>query len=354
MESGGLHFYMYADKDFYRAAWGKAYTEDPPVPLNVDLELASVCNLECPFCFYADKNWDAFIREKGTDGKPRARFMPTELALRIIDQAAELGVPALKMNWRGESTLHPGYQSILEYAGLHSYYGPNPKPTFATTAPEGMQGFDLKSPRFHDILVNTNANCPDSAIIGLMYATKVMVSLDSLVPETYAKMRVGGKLERAKEVIKEIIRRRHPNLWVRRVLTKDNLDEPFARMVRDEFGDYPHISEHYCKDRNEASKHQVECVHDSRRTYCGYPSQRVVVASSGLCYPCCVDLAEEMPIGDVKTQSLKEIWESHQVKALRSELRAGNLKSKACQNCTSWMSYDAPQRQYVQDVEVKA
>lgn len=335
---------MYKNRDEYRDAWKNAYTVDPSIPLNVDIELASVCNLTCPFCFISDSKFEEMIRLPSMDGKSRRRLMPKELAFKIIDEAAALGVPALKFNWRGESTIHPDYSEIVRYAAeqmrrcsCHGF-GHHPEPL----------------PRFLDLLVNTNANCPDKSLDGLMAATKVMVSLDSLVPETYAKMRVGGKLERAKEVIKELIRRKHPNLWVRRVITKENKEENFYAMVRDTFGDYPRVSEHFCFDRNEGDKHSTDCVHDLKRTYCGYPSQRIVVASSGLCYPCCIDLHEEMPVGDVNRQSLGDIWNGEPMLQLRGRLRSGIFESKACAGCQSWMAYSSPKRDFVQDVEVKA
>lgn len=343
---------MFDSRETYRKAWNDAYTIDPDVPLNVDIEIASLCNLTCPMCFIPDPAFDSFIRTKAADGKPKARIMPTEMAIRIIDQCADIGVPALKMNWRGESTLHPDYAHILNYAGAWG------KDRRNLPVPPSDWSRGICGRAFHEILVNTNANCPDSAIEGLVSATKVMVSLDSMVPATYAVMRRGGSLEKAKATIKELIRRKHPNLWIRRVLTRDNDKEPFAQSVRAEFGESVHISEHYCFDRNVLSHHERSgCDHDvdveGGRTYCGYPSQRIVVASTGLCYPCCIDLHEEMPVGDITKESLESIWNSQRMRDLRSELRSNTFRSKACQNCESWMSRNSPQRNFVQDVEVK-
>lgn len=323
---------MYSTKEDYRKAWESAYFDDSPIPLNIDLELASVCNLECPFCFIADKAFDSMIREKGSDGKSKRRLMPKEMALKIIDQAAEIGVPALKFNWRGESTLHHDYSEIIKHAAKR---------------------------QFHELLVNTNANCQEKSIDGLMAATKVMVSLDSMVPETYAKMRVGGSLNLALEVIAELVRRKHPNLWVRRVITRENKQEQFTQQVKERFPEGVKVSEHFCFDRNEKERHEAaECGHETlgveaeiARTFCGYPAQRVVVASSGLCYPCCIDLHEQMPVGNINTQTIDEIWNGVPMRMLRRELRAGVYKSDACKNCQSWMSYKAPQREFVQDRE---
>jgi MoaA/NifB/PqqE/SkfB family radical SAM enzyme len=131
---------VYHTKEEYRTAWAHAYLQDPPVPLNIDIELASLCNLACPYCFWGEQDFNAKMREKGWDGITKKRFMSTDLAKKIIDQCAEIGVPAIKMNWRGESTLHPDYSDIMQYAAS-------------------------KSPRFFDILVNTNGNISPASLL---------------------------------------------------------------------------------------------------------------------------------------------------------------------------------------------
>lgn len=322
---------VFANHHTYRDAWSKAFREDPPIPLNVDLELASLCNLACPYCFWGEDDFNAKMREKGWDGIVKKRFMPTDLAKKIIDECSALGVPAIKINWRGESTLHPDFTEIVRYASN-------------------------KTPRFHDLLINTNGNCPPQAIDGLSLATKVMISLDSLDPTTYPKMRVRGNLTNALNTVYALSARSHPNLWVRRVITKVNRDEDFVGKARSLFGPGVHVSEHFCFDRNVDEHHQMNdpvLAEKFDRTYCGYPSQRIMVSSSGLCYPCCVDYDETMPIGNVYKQTLGEIWHGDAMQNLRKTLRANNTEamSKTCQNCTSWMAYARPERDFVQDKE---
>ena len=314
--------------------------QDPPIPLNIDLELASVCNLACPFCFYGEADWNAEMQKPAEDGKPKKRFMPFEMASMIIYQAAALGVPALKFNWRGESTMHPQYAQILRLAA-----------DMRRTPPKAPSLNGSATNIFHDLLVNTNANCKPEAVDGLMSATKVMVSLDSLVPETYKKMRVNGNLDRAVEVIRELLRRGHSNVWVRRVITLQNQDENFPFQARAAFGSEVHISEHACFDRNADEHHQLN---DPRfeRTYCGYPSQRMMIASDGTVFPCCVDYDGTMPMGKIPHQNILQIWNGDRFRTLRAELRANTFKSKACANCTSWMAYKAPERALVQDKEI--
>lgn len=329
----------------YRDAWNNAYQKDPKIPLNIDIELASICNLRCPFCFYGEANWNHEMDKLSFDGKPKKRLMSTALATKIIDEAAELGVPALKFNWRGESTLHPDYSEILRYAA---------DKIKEQREQVGDSDFKIRfqNPYFFDLLVNTNANCKDHAIDGLMVATKCMISLDSTIPEIYSKMRVNGRLERAIEVTKELIKRGHRNLWIRRVITQQNREEIFKRRVDEIFGGGGYkVSEHYCMDRGD-NFHALNNPDQYDRTYCGYPSQRLMVAADGICYPCCVDTDGTMPVGNVYESSLKQIWNGDKMQNLRRQLKNNIFKSKICSRCESWMAYKAPQRLNVQDKEV--
>jgi radical SAM protein with 4Fe4S-binding SPASM domain len=343
---------MYETKEQYREAWEKAYELDPPVPLNIDLELASICNLRCPFCFIPDPNFEKFIAQKAEDGQGLRRLMPKEMAFRLIDEAAAIGVPALKFNWRGESTLHRDYAEIVKYAAQKK------KSIVEVSAPPGIvQSWSARErPAFKELLANTNANCPDAAIDGLMACTKVMVSMDSMDPAIYPTMRVGGSLDRAKEVVWELVRRGHPNVWVRRVMAKANEKEDFFDAVKKEWGDKVKTSEHFCFDRNATKANEISgCDHDDGmpRKFCGYPAQRIIITSAGYVYPCCLDLHETMRVGDVNTQSIMDIWNGDKLRELRKSLRSLDTStwSKTCQNCESWMSWDAPQRAHVQDKE---
>ena len=72
-------------------------------PLCIDLEVASICDLACPHCF----------REYlATPDK----IIDINLAKKIIDQAAEIGVYSIKFNWRGEPLLNPKLPELIYYS----------------------------------------------------------------------------------------------------------------------------------------------------------------------------------------------------------------------------------------------
>jgi radical SAM protein with 4Fe4S-binding SPASM domain len=310
---------IYKTFQSYRDAWKNAETETPPVPLNVDIELTSVCNLRCPFCFTVEPNFKGIVKTESM------RFILFDYAFKAIDECHNIGVPALKFNWRGESTLHRDFNRITRYAK------------------------DKKS--FHELLLNTNGNVPEENFEGLMNLTKVMFSCDSFNPTTYQKMRVKGNLEKLKNTIKFLIKRNHPNIWLRRVITQVNKNEDFKDDCIKIFGDKVNVSEHYEFDRisNQKPLSDEERICLVNRRYCGYPSKRLVIACTGKIFPCCIDYNGEMRLGNISENSIKEIWNGETLHRLRDSLKSNIFYSEACKNCHSWMGYDSFKRNFVED-----
>lgn len=320
---------MFSTKAEYRKAWDEAATVDPRVPLNLDLELASLCRLRCPFCFWGDEKYREEMKSADYDGGPMKRFMPTGLATRLIDEAAYLRIPAIKFHGRGDGIHHPEYSKIILYA-----------------REKGV---------FLDLLVNTHGHATDDKIDGLMAADKVMISLDSTVPERYARMRVGGDMASVIQTVNTLVRRGHKNVWVRRVITAENKAEDFVGRCAEMWGAAVRVSEHFAfPGRNEAYADTTSTPDGWGRVYCGYPSTRLMITASGLALGCCVDWRQEMVLGNVYKDSIPEIWGGKKITKLRAQLRAGVLESAACRSCTSFQAYDRPERAFVRDVEGRA
>lgn len=347
---------IYPDYASYRKAWADAYEKDSPVPLNVDLELAAVCNLACPFCHFGESEFAKdYLDAPDWDGLKIRRLMPKDMAFKIIDECAEIGVPALKFNFRGESVLHRDYGEIVEYAQRKIT---DPKGWAMFGAVDCMAG----KPKFHELLSNTNGNIPPanwgSAIRGLMACTKVMVSLDSCHEETYRKMRIGGSLESALKTIHELKKQGHRNLWVRRVIAEENKHEDFVGDVKRIFGDDQKVSEHFAfNGRNKDYQGCLNATPDPNweRQFCGYPAQRCVITASGEFVPCCVSWRGELrPTEHYPSTTIKQYWDGAWRKKLVQELRANVVTNEVCRSCTSYMAYRRPERNFVKDIEGKA
>ena len=72
-------------------------------PLCVDIETASICDLACPHCFRE------YILTPD-------KIMDFNTYKKIIDEVANMGVPSIKLNWRGEPLLNPKIGDFIKYA----------------------------------------------------------------------------------------------------------------------------------------------------------------------------------------------------------------------------------------------
>jgi MoaA/NifB/PqqE/SkfB family radical SAM enzyme len=92
----------------YRREWETRVFEKRcgEYPLHIDIELSTVCNLNCPFCYTITDEFKQRVRRE---------FMDFRLFKRIIDELAGK-TPSVRLSLRGESTLHPDYIKCINYA----------------------------------------------------------------------------------------------------------------------------------------------------------------------------------------------------------------------------------------------
>ncbi len=79
------------------------YSQMKQPPQSTDVETAALCDLACPHCFRQ------YIVTPD-------KLITEELFRKVIDQAVELGIPSLKLNWRGEPLMQPLLPRFIEYA----------------------------------------------------------------------------------------------------------------------------------------------------------------------------------------------------------------------------------------------
>lgn len=154
-----------------------AYIIDDAPPC-VQIEVSSVCNYRCVFCYQTDKSFTH--RPNGFMGK-----MTLDLFKSVVDQL-DGKVDAVTLASRGEPLSAPDIVQMLEYMG----------------------------DKFLALKLNTNASLLDErkshAILQSGIRTLVF-SVDSAGDPLYGSLRVGGKFETISRNIKQFaeIRRRH-------------------------------------------------------------------------------------------------------------------------------------------------
>lgn len=276
-------------------------TSDFPVYLLI--EPASACNLRCTMCFQVDKTFTK---------KPYMGLMNMDLYRRLIDEAVAGGTKAITLASRGEPTLHPHLDEMLEYAS----HG-----------------------KFIDLKLNTNATKLTDELCRAILRSDVnelVFSIDSHDKPIYESIRVRGKFDEVLEnVIRfhEIRKNEFPNskLQTRVSGVKFRPDQDrdgfvaFWSKIADHVG-YVDIEARWDTYGNP--------LHPERSHPCEYLWERAYVWFDGICNPCDVDYKSELTVGNIHSMSLHEMWHSEAYEKLRTDHLSGKRQNhNPCDRC---------------------
>ncbi len=362
---------------------GPELKESKSPPLCLDIEVASICDLACPFCFRE------FIATPD-------KIIDEKICYDLIDQAAELKIPSIKFNWRGEPLLHPKLPNFISHA---------------------------KKRGILDTIINTNATtlnekkCRQLIDAGLDY---IIYSFDGGSKETYEKNRPGrfkqNSFENVYENIKTLKKVKNemnspfPFTKIQMILTKetfhekDNFYKLFNNYVDDvTVNQYTERGGQLSDLDNKAmteyekirKKHNLligapymrdpegRMFVSKRRKPCEQPYQRLLVTYEGRVAMCCYDWGASHPVGYVdkeafsnkhvyedvmksasnkkkgfellseikmpkefnnpalKVQSIEDIWYGSEIDKVRSKHLSDEAdKLDVCKDCTFKDTYD--------------
>ncbi len=177
-------------------------------PLCVDIEVASICDLGCPHCFR-----EYIITPD--------KIMDEKVFYKIINEISEMGVPSIKLNWRGEPLLHPKLCDFISYA---------------------------KNKSIIDVSINTNATTLTRKKSEALIASgldQIIYSFDGGTKHTYEKMRPGRFKNNTFEKVYENIKLFHkiktelnskfPITKIQMIMTQDTRNEVdnFYKLFKD-------------------------------------------------------------------------------------------------------------------------
>ena len=74
-------------------------------------------------------------------------------------------------------------------------------------------------------------------------------------------------------------------------------------------------------------------VREKRRGKCFAPFKSLAILWNGDCTFCCIDFDGELIVGNVRENSLEEIWHGERINKIRKEMKNYNLSHKFCQKC---------------------
>lgn len=293
---GKGHLLRYAvDRIIWK--WYPRFRIVRPFPEHVDLELSSVCNMRCPMCY---TTLDAYKEQKKT-------FMELDLFKRLIDECAEGGAYSVRLSLRGEPLMHPHFAECVKYA---------------------------KEKDIQEVSFLTNALLLDERMASIIVDAGVdwiTISFDG-IGETYNNIRKPAKYEEALSRIKDLVRTRDekgrskPAIKVQTLWQAvENKPEAY-RKVFDGLVDLVAFNMHV--------DFEGSVDHDPQY-FCKSPWERMVVYADGSVPKCINDPFSKDIIGNANKQTLREIWTSPAMRAVREKI-AGfkRLEYASCRACS--------------------
>lgn len=274
-----------------------------PGPLEINLETTVRCNLLCPMC-----------PRTGAD-YPNAD-LPDDLVYQTLDQAAALGTEHVLLFGLGEPFMDRRIFDILRYCRARG---------LGTTI--STNGAFLDADRRARLL---DAGCDH-----------LTISIDGATEETYQQYRVGGHFDRivgyARALAEEKRARRSPmTLVVQFIRMQKNLHEEddFVRFWRGVRGvdlvrvkeEDVGLPEHAMYD-GDGRQRANPCHVLWRGPFC--------VRYTGDVYPCShMATGGARPLGNVRSASLGELWNSPEMLRLRALHAAGrHMEDSFCADC---------------------
>ena len=277
-------------------------------PTTVVLELVNRCDLECVMCYQGFRN-DAI------------KYTVDDVMLdKIFDDFKKNKLSALMLT-ASEPLLYKNFDKVLERA---------------------------KEAEIMDIFIFTNGNLlneKNSNLILNSGVTRLFVSIDAATEETYNKIRVpvskrllnSKRLEKLEENVKNFVNMKK----------KLNKKLPLTRVSFVALSENSHEVDLFKKkwekivDSVEIQRETSIKVYDKIENYrgkklekynCTKPWGDMAIYSNGLVGPCCNLVGRKTPIGNIKDNSITEIWNGEKMTELRNGFKNNN-PNDVCKSC---------------------
>ncbi|NSW95123.1 MAG: SPASM domain-containing protein [Bacteroidales bacterium] len=285
------------------------------MPSAVSVELTNHCNLECPECHAGS---GTIKREKG--------FMNLSLYSKIISELKPY-IFNVNLYFQGEPMMHPHFFAFLKEEGMRKVVSTN--------------GHFLNA-----------ENCMKLALSSL---SEIIVSLDGTTAETYKIYRKGGDFEQVLtglKLLSEAIKSSGSSLRLRIQFLVHRHNEhqvPEVKRLARELNASLHLksmqimnyeSIDYWMPSSERFR-RYKRLNGTWRIKSSLPDRcsriwfNPVITWNGLVLPCCFDKDADYVMGDLKTDTFRDIWNGTKFRAFRKSILTGRRMTDICRNCTS-------------------
>jgi radical SAM protein with 4Fe4S-binding SPASM domain len=291
------------------------------LPISISFEPTTSCNLRCPEC---PSGLRAFTRPTG--------MLQKNFFKDTIDQLAP-HLSYLVFYFQGEPFLNPDFLNMVQYAVLKKIY----------TA------------------TSTNAHYLTDAVAKRTVESgldRLIISIDGTTQETYQQYRVGGRLDKVLQGAANIVKwkkelrsktpfvifqflvvrhNEHQIADVKKLATQIGVDAVWLKTAQ--VYDYekdpnkliPTIARYSRYKKNKAGVMQFK---GSNQKHCWRLWHDPVITWDGAVVPCCFDKDAQHKLGDLKTQSFKELWQHGVYKKFRGDVLQSRQHVDICTNCS--------------------
>lgn len=291
------------------------------LPISISFEPTTSCNLRCPEC---PSGLRAFTRPTG--------MLQKNFFKETIDQLAP-HLSYLVFYFQGEPFLNPDFLNMVQYAVSKKIY----------TA------------------TSTNAHYLTDAVAKRTVESgldRLIISIDGTTQETYQQYRVGGRLDKvlqgARNIVKwkQELRSKTPFVIFQFLVVRHNEHQiAEVKKLANEIGadavwlktaqvyDYqndpnqliPTLAKY---SRYKKNRDGVMQFKGSNGKHCWRLWHDPVITWDGAVVPCCFDKDARHKLGDLKTQSFKELWQQGVYKKFRASVLDSRSNIDICTNCS--------------------
>ncbi|HVZ62349.1 MAG TPA: radical SAM/SPASM domain-containing protein [Candidatus Nitrosotalea sp.] len=243
-------------------------------PSHVDIELASVCNLNCPMCYTTTDEFKTRVN--------RAK-MDFELYKKIIDECAKNQLYSIRLSFRGEAFLNEHIFDMIKYA----------KDKGIKEVSSLTHGGTLDDEKFERLID-----------LGLDWLT---ISFDG-IGETYDKIRYPLKFEDSINKIKKYQEIKKRRKTVKPVIKVQTVWPAISKNPQEFFDIFNPITDQMASNPLIDYLHNDTSVEYEPNFTCPQLWQRLVIGADGNVMMCSNDEMESNIVGNVNDETLYNIW----------------------------------------------
>lgn len=280
------------------------------LPYSISVEPTNICNLNCPECPSGN---GSLSREEGSMSFLTYKKSIDELYKNLI---------SINLFFQGEPMLNKDIFEFISYAESKNIY----------------------------TILSTNAQNLSDNIEKLIQSglQKLIISLDGITQETYAKYRNNGKIENVFDALKKLSQKKHKIfIELQFIVFKHNEHEiEKLKKLKSEYNvnrvvlksaqvynNYDNIprNQKYSRYKKTSGTYQLKAKLDNS---CKRLISSSVITWEGDVVPCCFDKDAKYAMGNINEKSFKEIIKTENYRKFRQTVFSRRKNIDICNNCS--------------------